>query len=102
MGTWHNTRYPGLTCDVKSVLYSFSFEPNPHWSSAYAGQPEILDYMDHVATKYGLRPHLRLGREVTAAHWDEQNAVWRLDVDDGENLTVDVLIAAQGMFNELN
>ena len=29
-GTWYNTRYPGLTCDVKSYIYSFTFEPNPH------------------------------------------------------------------------
>lgn len=101
-GTWFNTRYPGLTCDVKSYVYSFTFEPNPHWSSHYAGQPEILDYMDRVATKYGLRPHLRLGRKVTAAHWVEAEAAWRLTTDDGADLRVDVLIAAQGMFNELN
>ena len=101
-GTWYNTRYPGLTCDVKSVLYSFTFEPNAHWTSAYAGQPEILDYMDMVTTKYGLRPHLRLGRKVTAAHWDDKASVWRLTSDDGEVLTADVVIAAQGMFNELN
>jgi cation diffusion facilitator CzcD-associated flavoprotein CzcO len=101
-GTWYNTRYPGLTCDVKSVLYSFTFAPNPHWTNAYAGQPEILDYMDRVATQYGLRPHLRLGRKVTAAHWDHEHSVWRLTTDDGADLSVDVLVAAQGMFNDLN
>ncbi|MCW2538512.1 MAG: NAD(P)/FAD-dependent oxidoreductase [Frankiales bacterium] len=101
-GTWYNTRYPGLTCDVKSRLYSFTFEPNPRWSRAYAAQPEILEYMDMVATKYGLRPHLRLGSKVTAAHWNEADACWRLTTDDEQELTVDVLIAAQGMFNELN
>lgn len=101
-GTWYNTRYPGLTCDVKSVLYSFTFEPNPHWTAAYAGQPEILDYMDRVTTKYGLRPHVKLGSKVTAAHWDDCASVWRLTTDDGGEITADVAIAAQGMFNELN
>jgi cation diffusion facilitator CzcD-associated flavoprotein CzcO len=101
-GTWYNTRYPGLTCDVKSYLYSFSFEPNPNWTSHYAGQPEILDYMEQVATKYGLRPHLRLNSKVTAAHWNDKTAVWTLTTDDGATLTCDVLVAAQGMFNELN
>ena len=101
-GTWYNTRYPGLTCDVKSYIYDFTFEPNPHWSGHYAGQPEILDYMDRVATKYGLRPHLKLNSKVTAARWSDEAAAWRLTTDGGEDMVVDVLVAAQGMFNELN
>jgi cation diffusion facilitator CzcD-associated flavoprotein CzcO len=101
-GTWYNTRYPGLTCDVRSYIYDFTFEPNPRWSGHYAGQPEILDYMDHVATKYGLRPHIRLNTKVTAAHWNDETATWRLATDGGEDIVVDVLVAAQGMFNELN
>jgi cyclohexanone monooxygenase len=101
-GTWYNTRYPGLTCDVKSYIYDFTFEPNPHWSGHYAGQPEILDYMDRVATKYGLRPHLNLNTKVTAAHWSDETATWGLATDGGEDIVVDVLVAAQGMFNELN
>jgi len=101
-GTWYNTRYPGLTCDVKSYIYDFTFEPNPNWSGHYAGQPEILDYMDRVATKYGLRPHLKLGAEVTAAHWNDAAATWKLTTDGGEDIVVDVLVAAQGMFNALN
>ena len=101
-GTWYNTRYPGLTCDVKSYIYDFTFETNPRWSGHYAGQPEILDYMDRVATKYGLRPHLKLNTKVTAAHWSDDTATWRLTTDAGEAIVVDVLVAAQGMFNELN
>lgn len=101
-GTWYNTRYPGLTCDVKSYLYSFSFELNPNWSSHYAGQPEILEYMEHVATKYGLRPHLRLNSKVVAAKWSDKKAVWSLTTDDGAKFTCNVLVAAQGMFNDLN
>ena len=101
-GTWYNTRYPGLTCDVKSYIYDFTFEPNPHWSGHYAGQPEILDYMDRVETQYGLRPHLKLNTKITAAHWSDETAAWRLTTDGGEDIVVDVLVAAQGMFNELN
>ena len=101
-GTWYNTRYPGLTCDVKSHIYAFSFEPNPHWTNNYAGQPEILEYIERLTRKYGLEPHLRLGRKVVSARWDDGASVWRLATDDGEALTVDVLVAAQGMFNDLN
>ena len=35
-GTWRDNRYPGCACDVKSSLYSFSFEPNPDWDRKFA------------------------------------------------------------------
>ncbi len=28
-GTWRDNRYPGVSCDIPSHLYSFSFRPNP-------------------------------------------------------------------------
>ena len=31
-GTWRDNTYPGLTCDVPSRYYSYSFRPNPNWS----------------------------------------------------------------------
>ena len=75
-GTWRDNTYPGAACDIPSHLYSYSFEPNPRWSRAYGGQPEILAYIEHCATKYGLRPHLRFGAEVVRAAWDERTATW--------------------------
>jgi len=44
-GTWLVNTYPGCTCDIKSHLYSWSFELNPYWSQNYATQPEILEYI---------------------------------------------------------
>jgi cyclohexanone monooxygenase len=41
-GTWRINTYPGLACDVKSHLYSYSFALNPHWSRLWSAQPEIL------------------------------------------------------------
>lgn len=35
-GTWRDTTYPGASCDVPSLLYSYSFVPNPTWSRAYS------------------------------------------------------------------
>ena len=43
-GVWEANRYPGAACDVPSHLYSFSFEPWPHWSRRYGLQAEIRDY----------------------------------------------------------
>ena len=37
-GTWWHNRYPGLTCDIKSHLYSFSFAPNPDWPRTFSAR----------------------------------------------------------------
>ena len=38
-GTWARNRYPGLSCDVPSLLYTFAFEPKVDWSRPFAPQP---------------------------------------------------------------
>jgi cation diffusion facilitator CzcD-associated flavoprotein CzcO len=101
-GTWHHNTYPGCACDLPSHLYSFSFAPKLDWTRPYATQPEIQQYLQHCADAYGLAPYLRLGTGVTAARWDDDAAVWRVETDDGEVTSVDVLISAMGMFNDLN
>ena len=44
---WRDNSYPGLTCDVPSHLYSFSFEPKHDWSRRYPRREEILEYLEH-------------------------------------------------------
>ena len=56
-GTWRINTYPGLACDVKSHLYSYSFDLNAHWSRLWSGQPEILEYFERCAD--ALRPAAR-------------------------------------------
>src|SRR5919199_4628236 len=58
-GTWQANTYPGCACDVPSHLYSFSFQPNPEWTRAFAPQGEILSYLQKCTEQYGLGPHLR-------------------------------------------
>jgi cation diffusion facilitator CzcD-associated flavoprotein CzcO len=101
-GTWYHNRYPGAACDVPSALYSFSFEVKHDWSRPFGTQPEILDYMEHCAQKYGLLPHLRLDTPVRAAHWDDVRSLWQVELDSGETLEADIVVSAVGMFNELN
>src|SRR4029078_12565934 len=44
-GTWRDNSYPGCACDVPSHLYSFSFAPNPEWTSSFSQHPEIWSYL---------------------------------------------------------
>ena len=43
-GVWRDNSYPDCACDIPSAFYSFSFAPNPNWSSFFAKQEEIKDY----------------------------------------------------------
>jgi cation diffusion facilitator CzcD-associated flavoprotein CzcO len=98
-GTWYANTYPGCRCDVPSHLYSFSFAPNPDWSSTFSPQPEILDYLLGITERYGIRPHVRFQTEVTGAAWDEGERIWRIETSQGE-LTADVLVSGQGGLSE--
>ena len=55
-GTWRINTYPGLACDVKSHLYSYSFDLNANWSRLWSGQPEILEYFERCADTLPARP----------------------------------------------
>jgi cation diffusion facilitator CzcD-associated flavoprotein CzcO len=99
-GTWWHNRYPGAECDVKSHLYSFSFEPKQDWTRPFAGQEEIQRYLEACAEKHGLQAHLRLNTRVSSAAWDEQAAAWRLTTDAGDEVHAEIVVSAMGMFNE--
>ncbi len=98
-GAWQANTYPGCTCDVPSHLYSFSFAPNPEWSSTYSPQPEIHDYLRRCADRFGLRPHLRLNVEVELATWREDDQLWELDTSDG-TFRANVVVSAMGPLTE--
>jgi cation diffusion facilitator CzcD-associated flavoprotein CzcO len=98
-GTWRDNTYPGCRCDVPSHLYSFSFAPNPNWSSTFSSQPEILDYLRDVARRFGVLEHVRFNCELQGAEWDEERCGWRLHTSQGP-MTADALVCAQGFLSE--
>ena len=75
-GTWYWNRYPGARCDIQTIDYSYTFDPELEkawtWSEKYATQPEILRYLGFVADRYDLRRDIRFGTKVTQATWDER------------------------------
>jgi cation diffusion facilitator CzcD-associated flavoprotein CzcO len=95
-GTWRDNNYPGCACDVQSHLYSFSFEQNPEWTRMFARQPEIKGYLEKVALKYELLPHIRFGADVTGARYDESAQRWTVTTRDGRSFTARVLISGMG------
>lgn len=99
-GTWRINTYPGLACDVKSHLYSYSFDLNARWSRLWSGQPEILEYFERCAQRYRLVEHLKLCTEITSARWDAESNTWGLSTATGEQYTFDVVVSAIGLFTQ--
>ena len=96
-GTWRENRYPGLSCDVPSRYYSYSFAPNPEWSSWQSPGPEILGYFRGIADRYGLRERIRFGAEVDRAVWEDGR--WRVHTTAGDELEAEVLVSATGVLH---
>ena len=69
-GTWFHNRYPGARCDVESIDYSYSFDEDLQqewqWSEKFAGQPEILRYLNHVADRFDLRDGITIRTRAIA------------------------------------
>ena len=98
-GTWRDNSYPGCACDVPSHLYSFSFAPNPDWTSTFSPQHEIQAYLQRVAEARGLLPHIRFNCEVEQAEWNADAGRWQLETSTGP-LTARILVAAAGPLSE--
>ncbi len=67
-GTWRDNRYPGLTCDVPSHLYQYSFDLNPSWSRLFSPGPEIQNYFEESARRHNIEQMIRYQTEVVDAH----------------------------------
>src|SRR4029079_829981 len=93
-GTWRDNTYPGLTCDVPSRYYSYSFRPKPEVSHLLPPGPEIQEYFRQVATERGVRSRIRFGTDVTAATF--RDGRWWLTTPAGEQ-AFDVLVTATGV-----
>lgn len=98
-GVWHWNRYPGLTCDVPSQIYQFSFAPKPDWSHIWATGEDIQRYHHDVMERFGLDAHLRCDTEVTEARYDSTATAWTLTTADGDTLTADFVICATGVLH---
>lgn len=98
-GVWRDNVYPGAACDVPSHLYSFSFEPNPHWSRSFGGQAEIHDYLQHCADKHRLWEKIRFNAEIEALVFDENASLWTLHIAGGDRVRARAVVLAVGALN---
>jgi cation diffusion facilitator CzcD-associated flavoprotein CzcO len=96
-GTWRENTYPGLTCDVPSRFYQFTFAINPDWSRLFSPGGEIQAYFTDVAKRYGISERIQFGTEVVSAEFDGRR--WTVRTRGGEKSRVDFLISATGVLH---
>lgn len=103
-GTWYWNRYPGARCDVESVDYSYSFDDDLQqewtWTERFAGQPEILAYLEHVAARFDLSRHYEFGTTVVTAAFDAE--AWEVRTSTGARHRADFLLCATGCLSAVN
>jgi cation diffusion facilitator CzcD-associated flavoprotein CzcO/acetyl esterase/lipase len=99
-GTWYWNRYPGARCDILTVDYSYSWDPDLQeewtWSERYATQPEILRYAQFVADKHDLRRDIRFNTRVESAEWNDDTNRWTIHTDTGADVTAKFYVMATG------
>jgi cyclohexanone monooxygenase len=104
-GTWYWNRYPGARCDVQSMEYSYQFSDELaqewQWTERYAGQPEILRYLDHVADRFDLRSLITFDTRVTNAVFDDDMGRWSISTND-EAVDARFCIMATGCLSSAN
>jgi cyclohexanone monooxygenase len=99
-GVWYWNRYPGARCDVESADYSYSFDPELeqewHWPERYSAQADIMRYVNHVADRFELRPHISLSTRVASATYDEDATRWEVRTETGDVVTATYVFMATG------
>jgi cyclohexanone monooxygenase len=99
-GTWFWNRYPGCRCDVESLEYSYSFDPELEqewsWDERYGTQSQILEYTNHVAERFDLLRDIQFETRVTKAIFDEAGNFWTVTTDTRQTVTGRYCIMAAG------
>jgi cation diffusion facilitator CzcD-associated flavoprotein CzcO len=94
-GTWRDNTYPGLRCDIPAHLFTYSFEPNPEYSTRFPSGSEIQDYLLRVCKKHDVFSAIRFSRRVQGVTLI--NGVWMVESSDGCVEAFDVIINATGV-----
>ena len=102
-GTWYWNRYPGARFDSESYTYGYSFSEELlqewDWKELYSGQPENERYLNYVADKFNLRPHIQLNARVSSAVYSESENRWHVRTEDGRQAKGQFLVTAVGLLS---
>lgn len=77
-------RYPGARVDTEAPQYAYS-DPvtwkNWQWKQRFPDRDELVTYFEHVVDVWDLSPDITWNTRVTAAHWDDIQSQWKIEVN---------------------
>lgn len=102
-GTWYWNRYPGARTDSESWAYCFQFDKQLqadwNWLERYPTQPQVLEYLNHVADRFDMRRDIQFNTRVRRAEFDSERDLWTVTSEQGETVTCRFLISASGLLS---
>lgn len=100
-GTWRENTYPDCGADTPSIIYSFSYARNPDWDRTFAKQPQIEQYLDDVAERFGVVPHVQFDTLAEMGEWDDDAKQWTIQTNRGQIVAKYVIACAGPMHDEI-
>jgi cation diffusion facilitator CzcD-associated flavoprotein CzcO len=100
-GTWYWNRYPGVACDVVAYDYlplldEMDYVPKNH----FAKGDEIYAHCQAIARKYDLYKLAVFHTTVTSTVWNEDEQMWHLSTDRGDQMKARFVICANGTLSK--
>jgi cation diffusion facilitator CzcD-associated flavoprotein CzcO len=99
-GTWYWNKYPGARVDIESLEYSYGFSEEVQqewkWPLLYSEQPSVLEYLNWVCDRLGLRDSIEFDTRVTSARFEEEANCWVVETDGGETVRCRHCVMALG------
>jgi len=101
-GAWFWNRYPGCRVDSESHTYSYSWSEELlqtfNWTERFAGQPEVLTYLQTAAVVMDIRKDYLFNQRVRSATWDNENQYYTIQLEEGGSapITTRYLFSAMG------
>jgi cation diffusion facilitator CzcD-associated flavoprotein CzcO len=104
-GTWHWNRYPGARTDSESWIYAYNFSEELKaewtWKERFPTQPEVEEYLQHVADRFDMRKDITFNTRIESARYDDEAHRWTFTTDSGETVTSRFFVSAAGLLTVL-
>lgn len=100
-GTWYWNQYPGVTCDVESLIYlPFLEETGYIPKDRYSYGPEIREQVERIVQKWDLRPKSCLQTEIISMEWDESILRWHVRTNRSDRFIAQFVVMATGTLHK--
>jgi len=96
-GTWRDNTYPGLKCDVPAHMFTYSFAPNPNYTTRFPKGTEIREYLERVYAQYNLAQHVRFNTTIQSLNYEDGQ--WYAVNSHSEIEAYDLVICATGILH---